>query len=113
MKPTNKPTADIPPLTYGVWIPAYGWLRDANGRVFADPRREYAATALRMWKIGDKTPARVELIDESMIGLQSIFIERERLHDVSHEFYRTQRPGWRKIWLIGILWLKQLRIRLT
>ena len=70
----------IPPLTYGVWITGVGWLRDQNGRHFADPRKAYAQTALRMWIIGGSGPARIELIDDSMIGLQSVFIEQERLH---------------------------------
>jgi len=68
---------DIPPITYGVWIKNIGWLKDANGRFFADPRIEYARAALRMWSIGDDTPCRIDLIDESMIGLQSIFLGRE------------------------------------
>jgi hypothetical protein len=79
---------DIPPLTYGVWINGTGWLRSNDGHYFADPRMEYAKAALRMWKIGDNTPARIELIDESMIGLRDIFIERERMHDVNKELNR-------------------------
>lgn len=70
----------VPPLTYGIWIVGAGWLRDQNGRFFADPRMQYAKTALRMWVIGGTGPARIELIDDSMTGLQTIFIERERLH---------------------------------
>ncbi len=72
--------SDIPPLTYGVWITGIGWLKDENSRFFADPRLEYAQTALRMWAIGDNTPCRVELIDNSMIGLQNTFMAREQKH---------------------------------
>ena len=95
---------ELPPLTYGVWIAGSGWLRSSDGRYFADPRIEYAQTALRMWVIGDKTPARIELIDESMIGLRDIFLERERLHDANLELNRklTFKERLRR-WINGLL----------
>jgi len=83
--PATGHLIDIPPLTYGIWIQQYGWLRDSNGRSFADPRPEYAKAALRMWSVGSDAPAKIELIDESMIGLQSIFLARES------EFLEKQR----------------------
>jgi hypothetical protein len=79
VEPQLKPTAGMItiPITYGIWIIGQGWLRDTNGRYFADPRLDYAKTALKMWVV-NKNTARIELIDDSMIGLQSLFIERER-----------------------------------
>jgi hypothetical protein len=102
----NKPAMPgIPPLTYGVWIEGRGWLRDAEwNHVFADPRIEYAKAALRMWMIGGTGPARVELIDESMIGLQSTFLERERLRD-AHKELAAKLSFKQKLrrWINGIL----------
>lgn len=64
------------PITYGVWIDGIGWLRDNNGRIFADPRIKYARSALKMWNIGGEPKGTIKLIDESMIGLQQIFLDR-------------------------------------
>ncbi len=75
-KPDNE--SSMEPLTYGVWIEGTGWLRDPNGRYFADPRPEYAKAALRMWNVEGTPRARIELIDESMVGLQSTFLVREK-----------------------------------
>lgn len=87
-KPLPK---DIPPVTYGVWIKGVGWLKDTNSNFFADPRVEYAQAALRMWAIGDDTPCRIELIDESMIGLQPIFLGREEKHFTGIQLKREMR----------------------
>lgn len=97
-------TGQIPPLTYGVWIEGRGWLRDDLGRHFADPRLQYAKAALRMWTLGGDTVARIELIDESMIGLQSVFIERERLRDARKELNVTLSFKTRlRRWINGLL----------
>lgn len=83
--------SDIPPLTYGIWITGIGWLKDENNRTFADPRIEYAQTALKMWSIGDDTSCRVELIDSSMIGLQNTFIAREHKYLESIRYKKELR----------------------
>ena len=62
------------PLVYGVWIVGDGWMRDSHGRIFSDMRREYADDALRMYR-GN---AQIVLIDDSMIELEPLFLERER-----------------------------------
>jgi hypothetical protein len=97
-------TGNIPPLTYGVWIEGRGWLRDDNGHYFADPRIPYAKTALRMWMFGNDGKARIELIDDSMIGLQNIFIERERLHEAHNELSAKMSFRQRlRRWINGLL----------
>jgi hypothetical protein len=101
----RKPS-EIPPLTYGIWITGSGWLRSTSGdHYFADPRIEYAKTALRMWKIGDNTPARIELIDESMIGLRDMFLERERQHEITIELNQKRLSFRERLrrWINGIL----------
>jgi hypothetical protein len=70
--------ADIPPITYGIWIRDTGWLRDHSGRTFADPRYAYAKEALRLWRTAYYAEAQIRLIDESMIGLQEVFLEHQR-----------------------------------
>lgn len=86
-KPDNE--SSIEPLTYGVWIEGAGWLRDQNGRYFADPRIAYAKAALRMYQIKGTPQARIELIDDSMVGLQSMFMAREK-----ERWLQRQRPNW-------------------
>ena len=65
---------ELPPLTYGVWINGKGWLKDKSGRHFADLRIEYAEEVIDFLL---DTPARVALIDESMMALEDLFLEKE------------------------------------
>jgi hypothetical protein len=80
---------DKPMLVYGVWISGRGWLKDDQHQVFGDPRREYAECAAHVYGQG----ASVRYIDDSMIALERMFLEREQMR-IS---YRLTR------WINGIL----------
>ena len=66
--------SDKMPLVYGVWIRGKGWLRDGQHKEFGDARREYADCAARHYGQG----AEVRYIDDSMIALEPLFLEREK-----------------------------------
>jgi hypothetical protein len=80
--------AETSPLVYGVWIEGQGWLKDHSGRHFADMRREYAEEVLR-FIIG--TPAHVALIDDSMIALEQLFLEKEQERSIKALRKEAQR----------------------
>ena len=99
----KAPLLSDAPITYGIWINKIGWLRDYNNRVFADTRLEYAQAALRMWKVPTAN-ARIELIDESMIGLQAVFLDRERERElIALGKPRKSVANWIRSILNGIL----------
>lgn len=66
-------------LVYGVWIEGQGWLQ-ANGRYFADLRREYAEEALRFL---EGTPARIAFYDDSMVAFERLFLAKEQERDMA------------------------------
>ena len=75
-------------LAYGVWIEGQGWLKDRSGRHFADLRHEYAEEVLR-FIIG--TPAHIALIDDSMIALEQLFLEKEQERSIEALRKEAQR----------------------
>lgn len=97
------------PNAYGVWIQGIGWLRDKNNRIFADQRIDYAKAVLRMWEVENNLLAKVELIDESMIGLQDIFLERETLRLLTEK----QRKHDKLFFVVVRRWLNGLLGRIS
>ena len=77
-KVADIPMTDSPILVYGVWVEGQGWLKD-HGRVFSDLRHEYAEEVLR-FMVG--TPARIALVDESMIALEQLFLAKEHEREI-------------------------------
>jgi hypothetical protein len=73
-------TNQIPPMTYGVWIEGRGWLRSSDGRWFADPRIEYAKTALGLINRAGRYKCHILLFDQSLASLQDQFLEEEKVY---------------------------------
>ena len=63
-------------LVYGVWLRGKGWLKAGDQGEFGDVRIEYAQSVARVYGRG----AEIRLIDDSMIALEKLFLERERQH---------------------------------
>ena len=83
---TPAPGAPEFVIAYGVWLPSIGWLSHGK-RVFMDPRREVAESAAALWGRG----ARVMACDESLVDLESVFLERQ-----------TQPARMKRWWQLGI-----------
>ena len=68
-------TDNIPPITYGVWLPGRGWLKGANHQAFGDTHKEVAEELA--FRIG--TGAKVYYIDKALVDLEAQLLEAESL----------------------------------
>lgn len=83
-----------PQAPYGVWIHGVGWLKNDQGRVFADLHVEVARTAATLWGDG----ARVMPMDlpeaggtSALQGLESKFLAHQHLVGEQKIFTRLKR----------------------
>lgn len=67
-------------VPYGVWIEGQGWLKNEQGRVFADLHREVAQSAAELWGTGARVTA-IDLPDATgraaLEGFEKQFLEQQ------------------------------------
>ena len=70
---TNENKKEKQPILYGVWLPQIGWLKNQSEPVAFEIEEIATSTAERMGE-----GARVEFIDDSLVGLENQLLEAEK-----------------------------------
>jgi hypothetical protein len=72
----------LPPIIYGVWVKAHGWLKATNSRT-------HQVEALRFFhvevaaRVARRVSGRVEPIDDSLIDLERELLDTEKRSSIS------------------------------
>ena len=82
---THRLELAAPRLIYGVWITNSGWLKNEQGRAFADEHIELAQTAARLWGHG----AVIMPIDDSLKDFERVFLMQQS--------FARQRTWWNRL----------------
>lgn len=83
-----------PPVYYGVWIPAYGWLKlTNNGEVLVDRRIEVAEAWAALYGGAQVLP-----IDDTLTSDQQRDVEKQLLAREAERARETWRARFRRWW---------------